>query len=80
MPGLPPSEVNARFSFRPSATFPRKRGGCWVCHQAAKILGSSSGIDIGFMANEVNAGFLFPPSGLRPPSPASGGRDFFRNA
>ena len=40
-----------------------------------------SGMKTRLAPSEVNAGFLFPPSGLRPPSPANGGRDFFvRNA
>ena len=37
-----------------------------------------SGVNTGFVPSGINAGFVFPPSGLRPPSPASGGRDSFR--
>ena len=61
----PPSSVN---------TGPAKRRKHWAC-QAAKTLGSPSGVNTRLTKRD-KSWFFIPPSGLRPPSPASGGRDF----
>ena len=49
-------------------TGPAKRRKCWARRHAVFTRLTASG--------GINPGFLSPPSGLRPPSPASGGRDF----
>ena len=62
------NEANAGFLFRPSAIFPRKRRGCWVFIPPFRPSATFPG------THEKNASIFF----MGAPSPASGGRDFFR--